>query len=275
MPEPVCGPGSRPGMLAAMSSPTPRPTALVTGPTSGIGRSFARRLAADGHDLVLVSRDRERLDHLAAELHESYGVQAEVLVADLADRAQLAPVEARVADGARPVDLLVNNAGFGLRGDFLDHSVEEEQRLLDVHVTAVLRLTHAALTAMVARGRGAVVNVSSVAGYLPRGPYSAAKTYVTSLSTWADLTYRHRGVRVMAVLAGFTRTEFHDRMRVRTGSTPSLMWLDADRLVDEALRDLARGRTLSVPSRRYRVLATLARYAPTGLQARFQGPRPR
>jgi short-subunit dehydrogenase len=258
-------------MLTAMALPTPA-TALVTGPTSGIGLAFARRLAADGHHLVLVSRDRERLEGLAADLRQEYGVQVEVLVADLTDREQLAPVEARLADQARPVDLLVNNAGFGLRRGFLDNTVEEEQRLLDVHVTAVLRLTHAALGAMVARGSGAVVNVSSVAGYLPRGTYSAAKAYVTSLSTWADLTYRERGVRVMALLAGFTRTEFHERMRVRTDATPPWMWLEPDRLVEEALRDLARGRTRSVPSRRYKVLATLARYAPTGLQSRFRGP---
>ncbi|MGA8994991.1 MAG: SDR family oxidoreductase [Nocardioidaceae bacterium] len=258
-----------PGPPAA--EPPARRTALVTGPTSGIGRSFARRLAAQGHDLVLVSRDRTRLEALAAELAAAHDVSTEVLVADLGRPDQLAKVEARVGDPRRPVDLLVNNAGFGLRQPFLDNSVEDEQRLLDIHVTAVLRLMHAALGPMVGRGSGMVVNVSSVAGYLPRGTYSAAKAYVTSLSRWADLTYRHRGVRVMALLPGFTRTEFHQRMDVRPDSAPRWMWLDADRLVDEALRDLARGRSVSVPSRRYKVLAALARATPASAQARLQG----
>ncbi|MEP7089583.1 MAG: SDR family oxidoreductase [Nocardioidaceae bacterium] len=248
-----------------------RPTALVTGATSGIGLAFAHQLAASGHDLVLVSRTRERLEKLAAELEEQHGVDAEVLVADLGDRAQLALVEARVADHARPVALLVNNAGFGLKAPFLDNSVEDEQHLLDVLVTAVLRLTHAALGPMVERGSGEIVNVSSVAGYLPRGTYSAAKAYVTSLSEWADLTYRDRGVRVMALLPGFTRTEFHERMKVSRESAPRWLWLDVDRLVRDALIDLAKGRTISIPSRRYKVLAAAAKYTPTSLQARFQG----
>ncbi len=248
-----------------------RPTALITGPTAGIGLSFARQLAGKGYDLVLVARSEDRLRALATDLHREYGVEVEVLAADLADRSSLAAVEARVAEPARPVDLLVNNAGFGLKHPFLDNDVEDEQAMLDVLVTAVLRLSHAALGAMVARGSGAIVNVSSVAGYLPRGTYSAAKAYVTALSEWADLTYRGRGVRVMALLPGFTRTEFHERMDVDRDSAPSWMWLDADRLVRDALADLDRGRTISIPSRRYKVLAGLARYTPSSVQARFQG----
>ncbi len=254
-------------MLCDMS----HPTAMVTGATAGIGRSFARQLAESGHHLVLVSRTRERLEKLAAELREKYGVEVEVLDADLGVRSELALVEARVADRARPVDLLVNNAGLGLKHPFLENSVEEEQYLLDVLATAVLRLTHAALGAMVERGSGAVVNVSSVAGYLPRGTYSAAKAYVTALSEWADLTYRDRGVRVMALLPGFTRTEFHERMDVSQESAPSWMWLDVDELVAEALRDLAKGKRISVPSKRYKALAAMAKYTPTSVQARFQG----
>jgi short-subunit dehydrogenase len=248
-----------------------RPVALVTGPTSGIGRSFARHLAERGHDLVLVARDEGRLEELATELREQYGAEVEVMAADLADRVALRKVEDRVADESRPVDMVVNNAGFGLKHPFFDNDVEDEQRMLDVLVTAVLRLTHAAVRAMVPRGRGAVVNVSSVAGFLPRGTYSAAKAYVTSLSEWADLTYRDQGVRFMALLPGFTRTEFHERMGVGRGSAPSWMWLDVDRLVRDALDDLDRGRTLSVPSRRYKALSTAARYTPKSLQARFQG----
>ncbi|HSE71067.1 MAG TPA: SDR family oxidoreductase [Nocardioidaceae bacterium] len=245
-------------------------TALITGPTAGIGRSFAFALAGRGHDLVLVARDKHRLDALAEELRARHGVEVEVLPADLADRTSLAVVEERVADPARPIDLLVNNAGFGHKHPFSENDVEDEQEMLDVLVTAVLRLTHAAVRQMSRRGTGAVVNVSSVAGFLPRGTYSAAKAYVTSFSEWLDLTYRDRGVRTMALCPGFVRTEFHERMGVSRGSAPSWMWLDADRLVQEALADLDRGRTVSIPSKRYKVLSTVARYTPRPVLARFQ-----
>jgi uncharacterized protein len=246
-------------------------TALVTGATSGIGLSFARQLAEAGYQLVVVSRTRERQELVAAELREKYGVEVEVISADLGVREELAPVEARLADRARPVDLLVNNAGLGLKKKFLDNTVEEEQYAFDVLVTAVLRLMHAALGAMVERGHGSVVNVSSVSAYLPRGTYSAAKAYVTALSEWADLTYRDQGVHVMALMPGFTRTEFHERMDVSQESAPSWMWLDVDELVAEALRDLEKGRRVSVPTKRYKALATLAKYTPSRMQARFQG----
>jgi uncharacterized protein len=252
-------------MLARMA-----PTAVVTGPTAGIGTCFAHQLAAKGYDLVLVARDEERLSALAAEVEREYGVDTEVLVADLSDRAALARVEARLADPERPVDLLVNNAGFGHKRPFLDNTVEEEQQMLDVLVTAVLRLCHAALGPMVARGSGSIVNVSSVAGFLPRGTYSAAKAYVTSLSEWADLTYRDQGVRVMALCPGFTKTEFHERMDVSRDSAPSWLWLEADRLVADALTDLEKGRRVSVPSKRYKVLTGVARYTPSSVLGRLQ-----
>ena len=244
---------------------------MITGPTAGIGRSFAQALAARGHDLVLVSRDKQRLDELAGQLRAEHRVNVEVLPADLADRSALAVVEDRLGDTTRPVDLLVNNAGHGLRGRFLDNDVEAEQGLLDVLVTAVLRLSHAAARAMVARGSGSIINVSSVAGLLHRGTYSAAKAYVTSLTRWLDLSYRQQGVRAMALCPGFVRTEFHERMGVGRGSAPWWMWLDADRLVRDALCDLERGRSLSIPSKRYKVLSALARGTPAAFQARLQG----
>ena len=247
-----------------------RPTALVTGPTSGLGLGFAQALAARGHDLVLVARDEPRLERVAEELRERHGAASEVLPADLSDRAQLGRVEERVADTDRPVDLLVNNAGFGLKHRFLDNDVEDEQAMLDVLVTAVLRLSHAALGAMVARGAGGIINVSSVAGWLPRGSYSAAKAYVTQLSVWADLTYRERGVRAMALCPGFVRTELHERMDVGRDAVPSWLWLDTDAVVREALRDFDRGRSVSVPDARYKVIAAAARLTPARVQARFQ-----
>jgi short-subunit dehydrogenase len=257
-------------MLTRMSQPPPPGRALVTGPTAGIGRSFAAQLATRGHDLVLVARDRGRLDEVAHQLRTDTGVEVEVLAADLADRGELAIVEERLRSADRPVEVLVNNAGFGLRKPFLDNDIEDEQRMLDVLVVAVLRLTHAALGTMVERGHGGVINVSSVAGFLPRGSYSAAKAYVTSLSQWADLTYRDRGVRVMALCPGFTKTEFHERMEVRPASAPAWMWLDPDALVRQALADFDAGKSVSVPDVRYKVAAALARYTPVSLQARFQ-----
>jgi uncharacterized protein len=245
-------------------------TALVTGPTAGIGHSFAQQLAARGYDLVLVARDEERLEKTAAELRAAHGVEVEVLSADLTDRADLARVEARLSDEARPVELLVNNAGFGLKERFLDNTVDVETAMLDILVTAVLRLSHAALGPMAERGHGGIINVSSVAAFLPRGTYSAAKAWVNSFSEWAAHEYRPRGVTVMALCPGFTKTEFHERMDVGRDSAPSFMWLDADKLVATALSDFDKGRVYSIPSPQYKAIATAARLVPNGLLQRFQ-----
>jgi short-subunit dehydrogenase len=248
-----------------MSSPQ---TALVTGPTAGIGHAFAHHLARRGYDLVLVARDAQRLAAVAAELTSSYGVQVEVLPADLADRAQLALVEARLADRDRPVDLLVNNAGFGLKGRFLDNDADTETEMLDVLVTAVLRLTHAALGPMAERGHGGVINVSSVAAFLPRGTYAAAKAWVNSFTEWAANEYRAQGVTVMSLCPGFTRTEFHERMDVARDSAPGFMWLDADFLVTKALKDFDKGRIFSIPGAQYKTVVALTRLVPNrALQA--------
>jgi short-subunit dehydrogenase len=248
-----------------MSSPQ---TALVTGPTAGIGHAFAHHLARRGYDLVLVARDGQRLAAVAAELTSSYGVQVEVLPADLADRAQLALVEARLADRDRPVDLLVNNAGFGLKGRFLDNDADTETTMLDVLVTAVLRLTHAALGPMAERGHGGVINVSSVAAFLPRGTYAAAKAWVNSFTEWAANEYRAQGVTVMSLCPGFTKTEFHERMDVARDSAPGFMWLDADFLVTKALKDFDKGRIFSIPGAQYKTVVALTRLVPNrALQA--------
>jgi len=248
-----------------------RPVALVTGPTSGLGRLFADRLAARGYDLVLVSRDETRLKALADELGTSYGVDAEVLVADLVDRDQLRRVEERLADDERPVDLLVNNAGFGLKRKFLSNTVEQEQAHLDVLVTAPMRLSHAALGQMTRRHSGGIINVSSIAGLQPRGSYSAAKAYVIRFGEWAAHEYGKDGVRITTVLPGFTRTEFHERMEVARAAVPKPLWLDAERVVDDALADFDKGKTLSVPSKRYKLIAGVSRHLPSRAMQRFQG----
>lgn len=243
-------------------------TALITGATAGIGREFASQLAARGHDLLLVARTPERLEQVATELRTAYGVEVETLAADLVDREQLGRVEARLADPERPIALLVNNAGFGLKRTFLENDVEAEQAHLDVLVTAPMRLAHAALGPMVARGEGGLINISSVAAFLPRGTYSAAKAWLNSFGRWAHNEYAPQGVRVTTVCPGFTKTEFHQRMDVTRGT--GFMWMDVDFLVREALADYDKGRAFSVPGAQYKTLTTLSRVVPSGLLQRFQ-----
>ncbi|MEC3996489.1 SDR family oxidoreductase [Actinacidiphila sp. DG2A-62] len=240
-------------------------TSLVTGATAGIGAAFARRLAADGHGLVLVARDAERLADSAARLRERYRVEVETLPADLARDAGVAAVEARLRDTARPVDVLVNNAGFGNRGTYLKVPVEDEVRMLRVHCEAVLRLTSAAAETMRGGGRGTVINVASVAAFMPRGTYGASKAWVVRFTENAARELRGSGVRMLALCPGFVRTEFHARAGMDASRLPSFAWLDADRVVAAALRDLARGRTVSVPSARYKVAVALARHLPTSV----------
>ncbi|MFD9127499.1 SDR family NAD(P)-dependent oxidoreductase [Kitasatospora sp. NPDC059571] len=239
-------------------------TALITGATAGIGAAFARRLAKDGRDLVLVARDTERLESAAAELGKRHGVAVEVLTADLATDAGITAVEERLRDAARPVDILVNNAGFGNRGAFLDVPLEAELDMVKVHIEAILRTTTAALPGMRERGRGAVVNVASVAAFLPRGTYGASKAWVVSFTQGIARDLGGTGIRLQALCPGFTRTEFHQRAGMGTSNIPSWGWLDADRVVADSLRDLARGRTLSVPGKRYKAAVAIARLLPAG-----------
>lgn len=225
--------------------------ALVTGPTAGIGREIAVELALQGHELILVSRDQHRLEELALELGN-----CRVIVADLSDREQLA----RVEDAARNVDWLVNNAGYGLTQSFSESTVEQEQALLDVLVVAVMRLTHAALPNMLDKGHGRILNVSSVAGWLPFGTYSAAKAWVT-VFTEGLAASTPAGIHATALCPGFTRTEFHERAKMQVKG-PGWMWLDAGRVARQGVADCERGTVLSVPSRRYRSAATATRYTP-------------
>lgn len=239
------------------------PTALITGATAGIGAAFARRLAGDGFSLVLVARDEKRLAESAEQLKLRYGVAVEVLPADLATDDGLDRVESRLREG---VDLLVNNAGFGHPGAFLSVPVEDEVRMLKVHCEAVLRLTLAALPGMRSRGRGGVINVASVAAFFNRGTYSASKAWVVNFSESAAAEVGHPKVKVMALCPGFVRTEFHERASMDMSGIPEFMWLSADDVADEAMRDLARGVTVSIPSTLYKTMVAVGRLVPRGLQ---------
>ena len=240
-------------------------TALVTGATSGIGLSFAHQLAERGHDVVLVARDRARLENVSDDLRATYGVGTEILVADLSDRAETGKVAERLADQARPVDLLVNNAGYALKKRFLDNDIADEEALFDVLARAVLVLSHAAARAMRERGHGAIVNVSSVAGQITSGTYSAIKSFVTVFTEGLSAELAGTGVTATALLPGFTRTEFHDRAKLNMSRLPKFMWLDADRLVADCLDDVSKGRVVSVPGPQYKAIVAGLRFAPRSL----------
>lgn len=245
--------------------------ALITGASSGLGKEFADQLAGRGHDLVLVARNRQALDALAAELTARRGVRVEVLPADLTDRAQLQQVADRLADPARAVDLLVNNAGFGSRKGFVRNDLDEEERAVDLMVKAVMVLAHAAGGAMRARGRGAILNISSVAGFAVMGHYSAIKSYVTVFSEGLATELAPHGVTVTAVCPGFTHTEFHDRAEMNMSLLPTALWLEAPDVVRTALDDVSRGKVVSVPSATYKGVVGMLRVVPRAVTRRVAG----
>lgn len=246
----------------------PRPVALITGPTSGLGEGYARRFARDGHDLVLVARDSARLETLAAELTAAHGIGVEVLAADLSDAAGRDRVVERLSAG---VQVLVNNAGFGTSGEFWTAEPVVLQRQLDVNVTAVMHLTRAALPPMLAAGSGTVINIASVAGLLPgRGStYAASKAWVVFFSEGLANGLAGTGVGVHAVCPGFVHTEFHQRAGIDMASMPGPMWLNVDDVVTESLADVARGKVVSIPGLQYKALTTAGRIIPRGLVRAF------
>jgi short-subunit dehydrogenase len=236
----------------------------------GIGEEFARQLAARHHDLVLVARDNARLEALAKELRDAHGVNVEVLAADLTDDAQLAGVETR----ARSVDLLINNAGFGTFGKFYELDLDTEMRELKLNVGALVRLTHAAASAMAERGRGGILNVSSLAGFQP-GPlnatYSATKAYVTSFTEAVHEEMAGTGVAVSVLCPGFTRTNFQETANAPAGDVPSFMWQLPPEVVKAGLDGVAKNKAIIVPGTLNRVLGTFSNVTPHALTRRISG----
>jgi short-subunit dehydrogenase len=254
-----------PAVPEPADGPTGRPVAVVTGATAGIGAAFARELAAQGYDLILVARGADRLAATAAELSARHGIAARPLPADLTTDAGCALVEARLADG---VELLVNNAGHSLHTAFVKATVAQEEQLLALNVHAVMRLTKAAVVPMMARRHGAVVNVSSASAFaavMPGSTYPASKAWVNAFTESVALSVRPYGVRLLTLCPGYTRTEFHDRQGIDTGKIPGFLWLDADDVVRAALRDLRKGKLVSIPDWRYKTAVFAMRHAPRAL----------
>lgn len=237
-------------------------TALITGGTAGIGAAFARALAARGDDLVLVARNADRLSDMATELKERYAVNVETVVADLAIRADVAGIAERLTSLEQPIDMVINNAGFGVRAKLTDADTTRHEQAIDVMIRAVLMLGAAAGRTMRQRGSGTIINVSSTAGFVAMGSYSAIKAWVTTYTESLANELHGTGVRVTALCPGYVRTEFHERAGINMGSLPQLMWLDADRLVADCLNDAAAGKVVSIPSKRYKVMITICEHLP-------------
>ncbi|MBI3782860.1 MAG: SDR family oxidoreductase [Deltaproteobacteria bacterium] len=247
--------------------------ALITGASSGIGAAFARHLARDGYDVVLVARSRERLDDLAGELQAQHGVAAEALPADLTDPPELHIVEEMLADGVG-LDLLVNNAGFGTGGAFRELEVNQEESEIRLNVVALVRLTRAALPSMVARNSGAIINVSSLAGFQAapfNATYGATKAFVNSFTESLAEELRGSAVKVQMLCPGFTRTEFQERASLDVSGVPSFAWMSAEAVVDASLTALQRGDLVCIPGMQNKMVATLTSLLPRSLTRRVSG----
>jgi len=240
-------------------------TALVTGATSGIGYAFCGELAERGNDLVIVARRRAKLENVSDELRARHSINVEILAVDLSKRTQLRRVADRLADRDRPIDLLVNNAGLVMRKSLLDGDLADEEAMLDVLCRAVLVLSHTGALSMRDRGRGAIINVSSVAGFVPMGTYAAAKAWTTVFTETLAHELAGTGVSATALCPGFTRTELHERADHDVSRLPKALWLDADWLVRACLEDVKAGKVLSVPGVQYKVIAGVGQLVPHGL----------
>ncbi len=234
--------------------------ALVTGATAGIGESFTRLLAENGYNIVLVARDLPRLKERALALESSYQISTVVLQADLATDADCLSIENYISNNQ--IDVLINNAGFGINKAFTASPLDSEQQLLDVLVRTPMRLMHVALPAMKARNKGVIINVSSVAGWIAGGTYSASKSYLTVLSESLHTELSQTNVKICALCPGFTRTEFHQRGRMSMSALPAFMWLNADKLVATAWKEAVAGKAVSVPGAQYKILTFIMRNAP-------------
>lgn len=237
--------------------------AIVTGATAGIGESFTRLLAENNYNIVLVARDLPRLQARALALESQYKISTHVIQADLSTDAGCSLIEQFIA--SNQIDVLINNAGFGLNKPFTQSNLDAEQQMLDVLVRTPMRLMHSVLPGMKERNNGVVINVSSVAGYIAGGTYSASKSYITVISESLNTELAATNVKVSALCPGFTRTEFHQRARMSMKGLPNFMWLNSDKLVEKAWSDALKGEAVSIPGWQYRVLTFVIQTLPRSL----------
>ncbi len=241
--------------------------ALVTGATAGIGESFTRLLATKGFNLVLVARDEARLHERAAGLKEKFGAESVVIVADLATEVGCAKVEDYIR--ANEIEVLINNAGFGINKAFTRSDLAKEEEVLKVLVRTPMRLMHVALPGMKERNSGVVINVSSIASFIAGGAYSASKAYLTVLSESLSTELSTTNIKVCALCPGFTRTEFHQRGRMKMAGLPNFMWLNSDFLVAKAWKDAISDKPVSVPGWQYKTLVGIISLAPRSIVRRL------
>ena len=240
-----------------------QPWALVTGATVGIGESFTRLLAKNGYNIVLVARDLPRLQERAKSLESTFGIATKVIQADLATDAGCKAIEDFITNNQ--IDVLINNAGFGLNKAFTVSQLDAEQQMLDVLVRTPMRLMHVALPGMKERNKGVIINVSSVAGWIAGGTYSASKSYLTVLSESLHTELAATNVKISALCPGFTRTEFHQRGGMSMKGLPAFLWLNSDKLVTTAWKEAIAGKAVSVPGWQYQLLTFVMRNAPRSL----------
>lgn len=237
--------------------------ALVTGATAGIGESFSRLLAANRYNLVLVARDLPRLQERAQALEEKFGVKTHVIQADLATNEGCQKIEQYISENQ--IDVLINNAGFGTSKAFTMSTLEIEQQMMDVLVRTPMRLMHVALPLMKQRNNGVIINVSSVAGYIAGGSYSASKSYLTVLSESLHTELAGTNVKISALCPGFTRTEFHQRGKMSMKALPNFMWLSSDYLVEQSWKDAMKGEAVSIPGWQYKLLVFIVHAVPRSI----------
>ena len=237
--------------------------ALVTGATAGIGESFSRLLAGNNYNIVLIARDLPRLHERAAALEAKFGIKTHVIQADLATDEGCLRIEKYILENQ--IDVLINNAGFGTNKAFTMSTLEVEQQLLDVLVRTPMRLMHVALPLMKARNNGIIINVSSVAGYIAGGTYSASKSYLTVLSESLNTELSATNVKVSALCPGYTRTEFHQRGKMSMKGLPNFLWLNPDQLVEQSWRDALKGKAVSIPGWQYKLLVLIVETMPRSI----------